>query len=95
MYHHELKLYTVIACIYLFSGKPLSLGTVFTAFAVVIIGLNLSFALLLIEMITAKYGHRRCKRIMNVYNYRIASQPNPPDMGQDVDNRSPISDNPC
>ena len=79
---------------HIFSGKPLSLGTVFTAFGVVLIGLTLSFALLLIEMITAKYGHGRCKKIMNAYNYRIASQPNPPGMGRDMDHRLPISDNP-
>ena len=63
------------------------MGTVFTAFGVVLLGLNLSFALLLVEMIIAKFGHGRCKWIMNAYNYRIASQPNPPDMGRDVDNR--------
>ena len=80
--------------IYIFSGKPLSFGTVFTAFGVGLLGLGLSFALLLIEIITAKYG--RCRRIMNAYNYRIESQSNPPDMGGNMDNRRqlPISDNP-
>ena len=85
-----------IWCIYIFSGKPLSFGTVFTAFGVVVLGLNLSFALLLIEIITARYGCGRCKRIMNAYNYRITCNPNPPDMGWNVDRmrQLPISDNP-
>ena len=80
-----------------FSGKPLSFVTVFTAFGVVLLGLNLSFALLLIEMIVAKYGYGRCKRIMNAYNHRMVHQPNHPDVEWQLDNRRQlsISDNPC
>ena len=79
----SLKLYIL----YIFSGKPLTFGTVFTAFGVVLFGLSLSLGLLLIEIITTKYGHVRCKRIMNAYNYRIIRESSPVHEGQSVDGR--------
>ena len=54
-----------------FSGKPLGLANVFTAFVVSLFGLITSFVLLIIEMITVRYGPRGCKMVMNAYNYRI------------------------
>ena len=49
-----------------FSWLP-SFGTGFTAFVVMLIGLNISLALLLIEIITNKFGFGSCKMIMNAY----------------------------
>ena len=70
-----------------FSGKPLTFGTVFTAFGAVLFGLSLSLGLLLIEIMTNKYGHGRCKRIMNAYNYRITRESSPLHEGQNNDSR--------
>ena len=60
----------------LFSGEPLSFENVFTAFGVGLLGLIISFGLLLIEMITSKYGRGGCKRLLNAYNYRSAEKYN-------------------
>ena len=82
--------------LYIFSGKPLTFGTMFTAFGVVLFGLSLSLALLLIEIIATKYGPGRCKRIMNAYNYRIIGESSPFHKGQNVDSKRqlPKIDNP-
>ena len=79
-----------------FSGQPLSFGTVFTAFGVVIMGFNMSLALFLVEMFTSKYGYRGCKRTMNVYNYRIAGQEHPQEIGVTIGKKGqlPILNNP-
>ena len=68
----------------------------FTAFGIVLFGLSLSLALLLIEIITTKYGHVRCKRILNAYNYRIMEESSPIHEGRSVDSRRqlPKIDNP-
>ena len=43
------------------------MANVFTAFGVGLVGLIVSFGLLMIEAITAKYGSGGCKNIMNAY----------------------------
>ena len=49
---------------------------VFTAFGVGLLGLIISLGLFLIELVTASY--RGCKKLMNVYNYRIDVEENKP-----------------
>ena len=46
------------------------MANVFTAFGVGLFGLIISFGLLVIETITAKYGSGGCKNIMDAYNYK-------------------------
>ena len=58
--------------LHLSSGQPLSFGTVFTAFGVVILGHSLSVALLLSEIIIARFGLGMCTRAMNAYNNQIS-----------------------
>ena len=50
-------------------------GNVFTAFGVALLGLAISLVLFMIELVTAALGC--CKRMMNAYNYRIDTKPNP------------------
>ena len=59
---------------FLFSGKPLGFGNVFTAFGVALLGITFSLVLFLIELVTAAFGC--CKKMMNAYNYRIDTRPN-------------------
>ena len=58
------------------SGEPLGFVNVFTAFGIGLLGLIISFVLLLIEMLTAKYGTGNCKKLLNAYNYRIDKESN-------------------
>ena len=58
-----------------FSGKPLEFANVFTAFGVALLGITISLVLFIIELVTAAFGC--CKKMMNVYNYRIDTKPNP------------------
>ena len=52
------------------------MANLFTAFGVGLVGLIVSFGLLMIEAITAKYGSGGCKNIMNAYNYKINVESN-------------------
>ena len=54
---------------------------VFTAFGVALLGIAISLVLFIIELGTAAFGC--CKKLMNAYNYRIDTKPNPDNHASD------------
>ena len=71
LHYFTQKVYTIkVKLISLFFS-----GKVFTAFGVALLGITISLVLFIIELVTAALGC--CKKMMNVYNYRIDTKPNP------------------
>ena len=71
LHYFTQKVYTIkVKLISLFFS-----GKVFTAFGVALLGITISLVLFIIELGTAAFGC--CKKLMNAYNYRIDTKPNP------------------